>query len=386
MSLRVLLYSITDPREAGGVQVVVKRLRDRLRAQGHAVTAAWLSPSPDPTDESYALPRLRRRRGVPTPRSILGAMPALLHVARALSRHRPQIVNVHYVTCECIYFLLLRPFYRYKLVLSVHGSDVLRPTRWDADLLPRLLRRADAITVVSLPTAAHVRAYLGIDPDRLRIISNGVDYDFWSATSPPHVPVTERPMTVLTVGRLLPVKGQDVLLRAFAMVVTHVPRARLVIIGDGTSRAELLRLAGELHLEDAVEFAGEHDAAGVRARLGEARVFALPSRSEGLPLALLEAMAAGVPAVATCVGGVPDVLVSGAGLMVPPDDPAALAEALSAVLLDAELASALAERGQRRARDFSAAAADAAYQDLFLSLASVAPREQGGSPSRAGIH
>lgn len=364
----MLLYSVTDPREAGGVQVVVKRLRDHLRAQGHTVVVAWLGPSPDATDEHYVLPRLRRRRAVPTPRSLLGAMRALVNLARALSRHRPHVVNVHYVTCECIYFLLLRPFYRYKLVLSVHGSDVLRPTRWDGDLLPRLLPRADAITTVSLPTAARVRSYPGIDPGRLRVISNGVDFDFWSATPSPHVPVSNRSMVILTVGRLLPVKGHDVLLRAFARVVLHVPQARLVIVGDGTFRTELQRLARQLKIGNAVEFAGELDAAGVRSRLADARVFTLPSRSEGLPLALLESMAAGVPAVATLVGGVPDVLVPGTGLLVPPEDPGALADALITILLDPQLASTLGERGSARAKHFSAAAADAAHEALSLSL------------------
>lgn len=375
VKLRVLLYSVTDPREVGGVQAVVKRLRDRLRSRGHTVVAAWLNPSPDAADETYALHRLRRRgQGLPTPRSILGAARALLNVTRALSRHRPHIVNVHYVTCECIYFLLLRPFYRYKLVLSIHGSDVLRPTRWDADLLPRFLRRADAITAVSLPTAARVRQMPGVYPQRLRVISNGVDYEFWSRKGSGHISMGDRSMTVLTVGRLLPVKGHDVLLRAFAEVRTRVPQARLVIVGDGTLRAELHVMVKELGLGEAVEFVGDIDAAGVRAQLGRSRVFALPSRSEGLPLALLEAMAAGVPAVASRVGGIPEVLLPGTGLMVPPEDHAALAEALAALLLDPQLAADLGERGRERASHFSAAVADAAYEVLFLHLLRRGPR------------
>lgn len=371
MSLRVLLYSVTNPAESGGVQAVVKRLATHLRRREYVeVTIAWLLANPDVAsrDEAYDLPRLRRRRGIPTPRSTLAALRALLQLNRALARFRPQIVNVHYVTCEAMYFLMLRPVYRYKLVLSVHGSDVLRPTRWDERLLPRLLPRADAITAVSHPTAARIRAFPGVDPARLSLIPNGVDFDFWSAPASPHVPLTQRPMTVLAVGRLLPVKGHDVLLHAFARVRARVPAARLVIVGDGAARAELERLTETLELSAAVEFAGEMDAARVRARLGETRVFVLPSRSEGLPLALLEAMAAGVPTVATRVGGVPDVLLPGTGVIVPPEDPPALADAVSDLLLDPPRATELSRRGAERAKAFSAAAAYAAYEELFDRL------------------
>lgn len=365
-----MLYSVTSPAEVGGVQAVVRRLASHLRERGHDVVTAWLEPNPNlaADEEAYDLPRLRRRRGIPTPRSSLRALRALLALRRALARHRPDVVNVHYVTCEAIYFLLLRPLYRYKLVFSVHGSDLLRPTRWDERLLPRILPRADGVTAVSLPTAARVRGCRGVDPARLRVIPNGIDFDFWSTAPSPRLAIADRPANVLAVGRLLPVKGHDVLLRAFAGVLRRVPRARLVIIGDGPSLPDLQRLAQELELGDAVELAGELDAPEVRKHLAKARAFALPSRSEGLPLVLLEAMAAGVPVVATQVGGVPDVVSSGTALIVPPEDPEALAEALCSLLLDPQLASTLSERGKQRAPHFSAAAAYTAYEDLFLHL------------------
>ena len=369
MSLRVLLYSRVNPADGGGVQTVVARLAAHLRARGHRAATAWRLPNPDPEarDETWDLPLLVWRRGLPAPRASLRAARALLRLAARLWRLRPAIVNVHFVTAEAAYFLLLRPLFRYRLVLSVHGSDVMQPKPWDAPVLPRLLRAADAITVVSSPAAARVRASPGVNPGVVKVIPNGVRCDFWSAAAPAR-DVAARAPVILSVGRLHPVKGHDVLLRGFARVRDRLPDAALAIVGDGVARPAVARLAAELGVAHAVEFAGTLSPAQVRDRLGAARVFVQPSRSEGLPLALLEAMAAGVPVVATRVGGVPDVVAPGTGLLVPPEQPDALADALLDVLGNDGLASALARGGRQRAMQFSAARADGAYEALFLEL------------------
>jgi glycosyltransferase involved in cell wall biosynthesis len=198
--------------------------------------------------------------------------------------------------------------------------------------------------------------FSGVDPSPVVVIPNGVPVDFWSASQPG---VERRDPIVLSVGRLHPVKGHDVLLRAFARLRARVPKAQLVLAGGGGYRADLERLAHGLGLASAVTFAGQIDAGAVRDLMGGARVFVLPSRSEGLPLALLEAMAAGVPVVATRVGGVPDVATPDTAGLVPPEDPAALAAALEEVLMDSALAQQMSRNGRMRARLFSAGDIDA---------------------------
>lgn len=368
MSLRVLLYSRVNPADGGGVQAVITRLARHLRSRGHHVVTAWRLPNPDPAaaDRVYDLPLLAWRHGAPAPRSSLAAAGALLRLACRIARYRPAVVNVHYVTAESLYFLLLKPLFRYRLVLSVHGSDLFRPKPWDAPLLPFLLRGADAVTVVSSLAAARVRANPGVNPARVRVIPNGVRFEFWSGTGGGDV--ASRAPVILSVGRLHAVKGQDILLRAFPRVRARVGHAALVIVGEGAARGELERLAAELGIASAVEFAGRLAPEEVRARMGAARVFVQPSRSEGLPLALMEAMAAGLPAVATRVGGVPEIIAPGSGAMVPAEDPDALADALSDVLLNPRLASDLGRRARERASGFSAADADGAYEALFVRL------------------
>ncbi len=379
MTMRVMLYSRVNPADRGGVQVVFNRLAAFLRARGHDLLEARSRSNPDarPGDATFPLPLLVWRGRVPAPRSTIEVLRALARLAAGLLRARPQIVNVHYATAESWYFVLLRPIFRYRLVLSVHGSDVLRPKPWDAPALARILRHADAVTCVSNRIADHVRARYGVPPERVTVIPNGVDYAFWSAvTSEPQAGAAP---TLLTVGRLHPIKGHDILLRALARVRARVPGVRLVLAGDGACRTELARLADDLSIGDAVEFAGHLDPAGVRARMSRATAFVLPSRSEGLPLSLIEAMAAGLPTIATSVGGVPEVVRPGAALAVAPEDPEALARAIVAVLVDDGLRRTLRVNGPIRARQFTADDCDRAYERLMRAVVC----DRDSAPARA---
>lgn len=161
---------------------------------------------------------------------------------------------------------------------------------------------------------------------------------------------------ILVLGRLSPEKGQDTALDAFAALDRE--RARLVLVGDGASREALEIRAGSGPHGERVRFEGWRD--DPWACLGAADVLLLPSRTEGLPLALLEGLAAEVPAVATRVGAVGEVLEDGAcGLLVDPNDAAGIAAAVRAVLDDPAAARARATRAARRVRDTYSVAAQA---------------------------
>ena len=151
--------------------------------------------------------------------------------------------------------------------------------------------------------------------------------------------------TILYVGRFAAEKGVDVLVRAFAQL--DVPDARLRLVGAGPERERIEALARELGVATRVDFAGSiADRAVLREEYRRARLFALPSRTEGLGCVLLEAMAAGTPIVATRTGGIPDLVTDGEnGLLAPPEDPAALAAAMTRMLGDAPLRRRCAERG-----------------------------------------
>lgn len=370
MRMRVLLYSSTSRQNPGGVHAVYTRLAASLRQRGHAVTEGWSTPGGCGADNELIqpLPRLSNGSGSINPRQAGRAVFSLGRLMRDLARYRPHIVNIHFVRHDGIYFLLLRPWFRYKVVLTAHGSDIMAPQAHSAPLLPHLFPRADAVTVVNTDLAERVRAYSGVDARRVHVIPNGVDFEYWGRSSVTPLRNGRAPV-VITVGRLEHVKGHDVLIRAMAVLRQRIPDASLVIVGDGKARAELEQLAVEQGVYRATTFAGALDSHEVRNLLHRADVFALPSRSEGMPLALLQAMAAGVPPVATWVGGVTDVIEGTSGLLVPPDESIALADALARVVTNAELAHELSDGARSRASAFSNSAVDEGYSRLFADLA-----------------
>jgi glycosyltransferase involved in cell wall biosynthesis len=203
-----------------------------------------------------------------------------------------------------------------------------------------LARRSDAVVVPSRALADLLVARLGFPATKLEVIANGVEI--------PPSPLGAGDV-VASVSLLGPVKGLDTFLAAAATVAGRFPEQRFQIVGDGPERTALESAARELGV--AVGFPGMVPIAEL---LPSLRAFVLPSLFENCPMSLLEAMAAGVPSVASAVGGVPE-LVGDAALLVPPSDPPALAGAIERLLADAELRADLGARGRLRvAEKFSA--------------------------------
>jgi glycosyltransferase involved in cell wall biosynthesis len=188
-----------------------------------------------------------------------------------------------------------------------------------------LCRRADVIFVPSRAFAELVVSRLGFPRDKLAVVPHGVR-------------VPERPLLpgslIATMGLLEPVKGADVFLRAAARLAGRDPQLRFAIFGSGSEERRLEALGRQLGIGDRVEFPGyvRRDEA-----FGRMRVFVVSSYLESGPLTLLEAMAAGVPVVATTVGGIPEVAVEGTAQLVRPGSDADLADAIDRLLSDDEL-------------------------------------------------
>jgi glycosyltransferase involved in cell wall biosynthesis len=178
---------------------------------------------------------------------------------------------------------------------------------------------------------------------------------------PPEAPV------VVCVANFKPFKGHEHLLRAAALVGRSLPEARFVLAGVGQTEPMMRRLAEDVGLNGSVIFAGYRDDAPRLMALAD--VFVLPSEQEGLPIALLEAMALGRPSIATAVGGIPDVINDGwEGLLIPPKDPAELAAAIVALLSDEELRRRMGDAAKIRAADFDIRRAVARMQDVYQAV------------------
>lgn len=222
-----------------------------------------------------------------------------------------------------------------------------------ATLQLRLLARGvDRYVAVSTDTGVRLGRMLRA-PGKVTVVRNGIDAERFCVAPDPRIRAQlagpDNLPVVLSIGRLTEQKGYRYLIECARLL----PEVRFVIAGDGPDRVELERLAAELD-PGRVSFLGPSD--DVPALLANCDVFVLPSLYEGLPLSILEAMAAGKPVVATAVGGNAEALVSDRiGFLIPARDPAALAGAISAVLTDSKLAAALGTEARTRVQShFSA--------------------------------
>jgi glycosyltransferase involved in cell wall biosynthesis len=203
-------------------------------------------------------------------------------------------------------------------------------------------RRAAKIIGVSSAITAAIERDFGVAPEKLACIPNGVTLEQGTASRPNGEPV------IGVVARLTPEKDVRCFLNAAARIAESFPTAKFRIAGDGPLRPELERLAAELGLAERVSFLGVLDE--MQPFFASVHVLAVSSVAEGTPLSIVEAMGAGVPIVATAVGGIPEQVTDGRnGYLVEPRNPAALAERIGWVLADPDAATRLGEAGRARA-------------------------------------
>jgi colanic acid/amylovoran biosynthesis glycosyltransferase len=225
---------------------------------------------------------------------------------------------------------------------TAHAKDIYHQSV-DAEDLRRKLADAHHVVTVSDYNLAHLRETYGPDADRVQRVYNGLDLTDAAWSDP-----ADRAPLIVAVGRLVEKKGFDVLLDALALLHQRRPEARAVIAGDGALADDLRAQRDRLGLQDVVHLPGPVPQTEVRDLLARAAVFAAPcvvgpdGNRDGLPTVLLEAMAAGAPAVSTDVTGIPEVVRDEeTGLLVPQHDPVRLAAALERLVTDRALASRL---------------------------------------------
>ncbi len=304
-----------------------------------------------------------------------GLRPALVPALVRLFRHwRPDVVHTH-DDRPLLYGAPTAWIARVpRLVHTKHYGQVAHITPRQTFLSTLAARLADRFVCVSRD-ATRTAVAQGVPADRLCTFWNGIDLTRFDSAGP-------RPGgSVVTVARLSPEKDLATLLQATAQVARDFPGLCLEIAGKGPCLPDLQRLANELGLAERATFLGEvSDVAGL---LERAALFVLPSRTEGISLTLLEAMARGLPVVATRVGGNPEVVVDGqTGLLVPAGEPQQLAAAMLALLRDPHRGKLMGQAGRRRVEEhFEVCGMIARYEGLYEQLLSFpSPGRQQGKP------
>lgn len=262
--------------------------------------------------------------------------------AQVLRAFQPQLLHAHFATSATEAAAALAVALGVPYCFTAHGYDIYRKP--PADFGQRAAAAAALITVCQA-NAEFVSRSFGVAPEHIRVIPCGIDIErFHPAPAPPAEP------HIVCVARLHPPKNQQLLLEACALLRDRGLRFRCSLIGEGDEREALTAARAALGLEELVDMPGAAEQDEVRAWWQRASIAVLSSRSEGMPVSLMEAAACGVPAVATAVGGVPELVDDGVtGLVVPAGDARALASALERLLREPELRQRLGRAARRRA-------------------------------------
>jgi glycosyltransferase involved in cell wall biosynthesis len=363
---------LIDTGGPGGAETVFSQLASQLGQRGTQSLAiipgeGWLSGQ---LRTLHLQPLLLRAKGSLNIRYLWSLVAAARH-------NRVRLIHTHLLG-SAVYGALVGLLTGTAVISVIHGPTDLRSVgklasfkRW------LLLHGCSALVAVSTSTREALMGF-GVPPESILLIRNGVDTDKYSP-APAGEPRTElraelglQPDELLigAVGNIRAPKSYDVLLKAAALVAAQVPRCRFAIVGQGdaTAMQPLLQLRDSLGLQDRCHFLGFRQSSPVLYRNFD--VFVSSSRSEGLSLAFLEAMACELPVVATRSGGPQEVIEpEDSGVLVPIEDPAALAEGLRRTLADTDFRRKLGVAARKRVvASFSLESVLKEYASLYERL------------------
>ncbi len=260
----------------------------------------------------------------------------------ACETHAIGHIHAHYISEPALLADFAAQLLGGSFSVSAHAKDIYLTER---TVIRRRIRHAAFVATCTAYNADYLEGIAGEDAERVHLVYHGIDSERFApaaAASTPHLP------TVMAIGRFKRKKGFDVLIKSCALLIAEGTELHCEIVGYGDEKPLLQALIRQVGIDDWVSLRDPIDHAELAGRLQHASIFVLPCRipedgdRDGIPNALLEAMACGIPVISTNVSGIPEVIEAGAnGLLVAPDDFIALASAMRGVLMDADFGSRL---------------------------------------------
>ena len=345
----------------GGAELMMLELAKELRARGHVVLPVGLSAGTGWLGARFVAAGFE-------PASFELRSPLDLQAVRALTTilhdFRADVVHSHEFTMA-IYGAAAAKRAGARHVITMHGGLYYAAVWRRRAALRWATRRSAALVGVSVATAQALKDILGINGSKLHVVPNGIPMRTGARGKlRSELGLAPGELLIVSVGNLYPVKGHAVLIDALAKLRDR-RGWRLAIAGRGEEESRLRAQAATAGVGDRVHLLGFRD--DIADILAAGDLFTMPSLSEGLPLALVEAMSFGLPVVVTRVGGVPEVVTDGVeGFLVPPSDPGALASALGALLDDAPRRQQMGDAARTRAlRDYALSTMADRYERLY---------------------
>lgn len=304
----------------------------------------------------------------------LSFWPRHLAIMRLIRQIDPDLIHAHFIAKYGFHlpFLTGKP-----AIVSAWGDDILilpKKSRLIRAFTQRVLDHADLIYAVSRDIQHHIIDDFRIPPEKTAYMPFGIDTGMFSPVSRAEGKAGE--IVLFSNRGFYPVYNTETLIRGFSIAYTNDKRLRLILKGEGPEKEKMQGLVRSLGLDGAVEFMGKTTYADVPQDYRSADIFITASVSDGTPVSLLEAMASGLPCIATAVGGIPEWITDGEnGVLIPPQNPEALAGSITRLATSPELRSALGARARKtvvEAADWQAYMAKAEHD--YTTLANTTTR------------
>lgn len=342
--MRILILNSEYPPIGGGAGNASAHIADQFERMGHIVNVVTARFGTLPHQEQkgdvtiYRIPGLRRRQDRSNPlEQVMFILSASFSTLRMIARFKPHATLAFFGVPSGAAAWLIKKFYNIPYIVSLRGGDVPGFRPYDFRVYHKLVAPflriiwKNAAAVVANSRGLHQLAQAFDSRFEIPIIPNGIDLDWYSTPS--------RDWTfprLFSAGRIVHQKGLDLAMRALGGLKEL--KWEWYIAGDGPQLYGLQSLAKEFGIEDRVHFLGWQSREQLMSCYGQANIFVFPSRHEGMPNALLEAMASGLPVIASCIAGNEELVLNGkTGYLVPSEDIESLQAALKILLSDAAL-------------------------------------------------
>ena len=326
----------------------------------HVITSLDEGLSLEDYKDCFHIHRIRFRR-----KSLRGFLYYTYFTLSTIKKINPDIIHSQSIG-NGIYGLFAKILLKKKYVIWGQGSDVYRPDNFTKLISKVVMKKASCVIAL---TEIMKKEMIKIYDRTIIVIPNGVDLDiFRNYTNVTECNIEKRHKKILFVGRLQDVKGVKYIIEAMN-IITKFYDVNLLIVGDGNDRERLEALVEKLKLNDVVSFRGKAPRSEIPKYMEESDIFILPSKSEGFPLVLLEAMASGLTIVASNVGGIPDIIKDGVnGLLTEPMNSNDIADKVLRILSDDRLREEILSNNKKYIEKYDWRQISLQLEDVYLNI------------------